>query len=112
MSSYPHKATCLWYKWLTTERIEQWEESGSKKKRAKISVQEGGQERDEYSLIAEKHFYGTKALLQLLCSLQAMQCILGTEAPNISNIEPSGDIKRQTWAIESQLPFPGQHFGR
>lgn len=72
------------------------------KKRAKMSVQEGGQEGDEYSLIAEKHFWGTKALLQLLCSIQVVQCILGTEAPNISNIQPSGDM----------IPFPSLHCGR
>lgn len=35
--------------------------------RAKTAVQEGGQEGDEYALIAEKHSWGCKALLQLLC---------------------------------------------
>lgn len=34
---------------------------------AKMAVQEGGQEGEEYSLIAEKHRWGSKALLRLLC---------------------------------------------
>lgn len=80
------------------------------KKRAKMSVQEGGQEGYEYSLIAEQHFWGTKASLQLLCSIQAMQRKLGTEAPSIPNIQPSGDI-RQTRVKKSQLHFPGLQYG-
>lgn len=87
-------------------------QSVRQKKRAKISVQEGGQEREEYSLIAEKFLWGTKALRQLHCSIQAVQCIWGTEAPNNSNIQLSGYMKRQTWVIESQLPLPGLDCGR
>lgn len=80
------------------EGTEQWEgrESGRVKRDpncAKMALQEGGQEGDEYSLIAEKHRWGSKALLQLFCWIQAMQCTWGTEAPNLSNTLPSGDMK-------------------
>lgn len=57
-----------------------------------------------FDLIAEKHCWGSKALLQLLCWIQAMQCIGSTEAPKLSKTRPSGVVKRQAWVGESQLP--------
>lgn len=75
-------------------------------------VQEGGREGDECSLIAEKDCWGCNALLQLLCSIEAMQYVGGTQAPNLSSTQSIVDMKKQAWAVESQLPFPCLHYGR
>lgn len=74
MSPYPHKGTCLWHKWLTMDGIEKGEMGRGKREPncAKTAVQEGGQEGDEYSLIAGKHRWGSKATTALLNPGHAM----------------------------------------